>query len=353
MHKLTKEYKDSFTKFDDFKIKVESLILELLIQNKISYHKIESRTKAIDKLDEKIYRKNEKYSSIQEVTDLVGIRVITYLEDEVDKIADIIKQEFEIDQKNSIDKRKLDSDRFGYKSLHYVISLSEERKRLTEYKRFQDIKFEIQIRSILQHAWAEIEHDIGYKSENAIPDIFKRNFYRVAALLETADIEFVNIKDGLSNYEQHIADKIKKQPETVEINAASLKSFILTNSNIKYTDKKISENTGCKLIPEKEFFVPESYVDKLNFLGINNISELNKVFVEEREKIIEFATKWVGTDGSGRFAKGVSLFYLCYLLVGKRGDLQFANEYYSKMISREDKIDPNGAEIIKVFKSLN
>jgi len=77
--------------------------------------------------------------------------------------------------------------------LHYVASLISEREKLTEYKRFAGIKVEIQIRSTLQHAWAEIEHDIGYKGENSVPDSLKRNFSRVAALLEVADIELMQL----------------------------------------------------------------------------------------------------------------------------------------------------------------
>lgn len=352
MHNLTKEYKEELKKYKDFKLKVEVLIREFLVQNKINYHKIESRIKSIKRLDEKIYRKNEKYNNLYEITDLVGLRIISYLENEVDRIADIIKKEFVIDPVNSIDKRKLDSDRFGYKSLHYVVSLNDERKKLIEYSRFKDLKVEIQIRSILQHAWAEIEHDIGYKSENSIPDSYKRNFYRVAALLETADIEFVNIKQGLESYERSIQNTIKNHPENVEINSVSLNAFINSSNVINYIDKAIAKNANLELIDDQDFMNVESDISRLDFVNINTIKELETKLKIEKENVISFAKDWVGTYRSGgKFAKGISIFYLCYLLIGKSENVEFANEYYEKLINNKAS-KPIGNKIVETYKKI-
>lgn len=352
MNKLTSEYQENIKKYEDFKIKLEILVRELLVQNNINYHKIESRIKDISKLDEKINRKNQKYKTLEEITDLVGIRIISYLEDEVDKIADIIRQEFILDNENSIDKRKLESDRFGYKSLHYVISLNKERKQLTEYTRFKNFKSEIQIRSILQHAWAEIEHDIGYKNEQSIPDILKRNFYRVAALLETADIEFVNIKRGLENYEKTIENHIKYHPENVEINAASLKSFIQSNKLISEIDNEICKITGRALLPGNDIHDIEDYVEKLHYFNINSIKELENIIKQEKERIIKFAKGWIGSINSGFFSKGISLFYLGYLLAGMTEDIKVADFYYTNYISKNRK-NPEGKRIINTYKNLS
>ncbi|MCY1691163.1 hypothetical protein OVA29_11120 [Exiguobacterium sp. SL14] len=87
----------------------------------------------------------------------------------------IIENEFAIDRDQSVDKSTLlDTTEFGYLSVHFVASLSEQRLALSEYGRFKDYTAEIQIRSILQHAWAEIEHDLGYKNPNSVPAEVKR-----------------------------------------------------------------------------------------------------------------------------------------------------------------------------------
>ena len=138
-----------FLRFAD---SVYQLLKSLLSDYNLKPHQIIYRLKDRDSLEKKIIRKNYKYDKLDEITDLIGFRVITYFEDDIDKVAGLIKAEFDIDENNSIDKRQLDADRFGYRSLHYVFSLKSDRSQLTEYKKFKGIKAEIQIRSILQHS---------------------------------------------------------------------------------------------------------------------------------------------------------------------------------------------------------
>jgi ppGpp synthetase/RelA/SpoT-type nucleotidyltranferase len=353
MHKLTEKYKSNIHNYEDFKIKIEVLIRELLIQNSINFHKIESRVKEPNRLEEKIHRKGGKYVDLTEITDIIGVRIITYFEDEVDKVAKIVETEFSLDNENSIDKRQLDADRFGYKSLHYVVSLTEERKKLTEYKRFMGLKIEIQIRSILQHAWAEIEHDLGYKGEHAIPDILKRNFYRVAAMLETADIEFVNIKNGINQYEKTVASSIKTTPEDVEINSASLRSFVSTSPIVASIEDEMAKEINLIIYrgaPSSMSF--DSDIEKLNFLNIKTIKELDIALNMNQDKIVRFAKEWMGPDGEVQ--SGISLFYLCYVLVGQKNDIDFANKYYSTYIMKgKSKTTRGGKQIVETYNKTN
>lgn len=188
MNPILQEYDSSKNVLDNLDKILLTLVSSLLEQKNIRVHQVQTRVKDRDSLENKIIRKNEKYKSLSDITDVVGVRIITYFDDEVDQIADLIKEEFNIDKNNSVDKRKIDSDRFGYRSLHYVACLKEDRTKLPEYSSCGEQKFEFQIRTILQHSWAEIEHGLGYKGEFEIPSSEKRTFYRVAALLEQADI---------------------------------------------------------------------------------------------------------------------------------------------------------------------
>ena len=351
MKNLTEEYKKNLGKYEDFRVKIEQLIRELLIQNNINFHKIESRIKDPEGLEEKINRKNGKYNELSDITDIVGIRVITFFEDEVDKVASIIESEFVLDKNNSVDRRQLESDRFGYKSLHYIFSFTNHRKQLTEYKRFKEIKVEIQIRSILQHAWAEIEHDIGYKGEHSIPDVLKRSFYRVAALLETADIEFVNIRTKLREYESNVAETIKRHPEEVEINKASLFSFIDTDPTVT----KIDQDIAKKLNFEVQLDMPkvEDYVLKLLFLNVKTIRELKEALVANETKISDFASKWVNTSLIRSLPKGISVFYLCYVLIGIRGDEKLASDYFNHFFSTSIKNPRRAESIISIYNEIS
>ncbi|MBB4804994.1 ppGpp synthetase/RelA/SpoT-type nucleotidyltransferase [Chryseobacterium defluvii] len=352
MNDLCKEYEKNISKYSDFKDKAELLIKELLIQNKLSFHKIESRIKNVDRLDEKIQRKNNKYSNLDEITDLIGIRIITYYEDEVDHIAQMIEKEFIKDEKNSIDKRVLETDKFGYRSLHYVVELSLQRKKLTEYSRFLDLKIEIQIRSILQHAWAEIEHDIGYKGEFDIPDKFKRNFYRVAALLETADIEFINIKNGLEKYEKELKQNfINKKTGDVDINLTSLRAYAKNSEIVKSLDNEIAKSTNKKLL--KSFYIISNDVQRLKFLNIRNIKELDTLLISYQNKIVAFAKHWIDKDEEGEFHRGISLFYLCYVLIGEKNELKLATDYFENYIFSGLDSEKNGKRILDTFLKIS
>lgn len=354
MHKLIENYNLDLKKYEDFRNKIEGLIKELLIQKSINFHKIESRVKSESKVEEKILRKNDKYHSIDEMTDIIGLRIITYFEDEVDIVAKIIENEFEKDTVNTIDKRNLESDRFGYKSLHYVVSIDEKRKQLSEYHRFKELKFEIQIRSILQHAWAEIEHDLGYKGELSIPNNVKRNFYRVAALLETADIEFVKIKEQLKIYEENVDKEIKTNPGEVEINIASLKSFILSSPTVIEIDKKVASEVKRTVDTHNNTPMAEMTIERLYLLNIKTIEQLNINLSAKKDLIPFFAKKWMAASGMP-VKRGISIFYLCYVLVGEKNDLKYAEKFFAEAVDKSTILDSaiKGAErIIKTYNEI-
>lgn len=149
-------YDERKDKFESYALTLKSLLTTLIRNEKISIHSLESRVKTKKSLEGKINKKG-KYKSIDDITDIVGIRIITHYADDVDKIAAIVEKEFTIDQENSIDKRtSIAPDKFGYLSLHYIVTLNSTRTNLKEYEVYKNIKAELQIRSILQHAWRRL-----------------------------------------------------------------------------------------------------------------------------------------------------------------------------------------------------
>ena len=148
------------------------IMLNALNEQGIYVTGIEHRVKTEKSLIGKLELKGAKYKSIDDITDLVGLRVITFYTDEVDKVAAIAKRVFDIDWKESVDKRKLHQlDSFGYNSLHYICRLKTGGPR-----------FELQMRTALQHVWSTIEHDTGYKGVVKIPPEYKRQFSRLAGI---------------------------------------------------------------------------------------------------------------------------------------------------------------------------
>ena len=290
---ILKDYDETCSLYESFTIKMHDLVKELLEENDVSVHSVTCRVKERDKLEEKVRKSNGKYEKLEDITDISGLRIITYFADDVDTVASIIESEFIIDQDNSVDRREImHSDTFGYLSLHYVTSLNEDREKLTDYKRYRGCKCEIQIRSILQHAWAEIEHDIGYKSELEIPWQIRRRFTRIAGLLEVADSEFIAIRQSLSDYEESISRKIIDRPSEVYIDKPSLILFISNNEIYKEITQEISLKSRTPIIPDdgEPFWNIPQVLQKLSFLNISTISQLEAIIVEKRDALLPYVT---------------------------------------------------------------
>lgn len=290
-------------------------LLKTLIVNDVHTHQITYRIKTRESLSNKIVRKNYKYSSLEEVTDIVGFRVILFFEDDVSEVERIIRQEFLVDEINSVDKMSLDTDKFGYRSLHFVVSMNNVRLQLPEYEKFRSIRFEIQVRSILQHSWAEIEHDIGYKGESEIPNSAKRTFYRIAALLEQADLEFVKLKSELKEHESYVNQQIQDNHENLYIDKASLKAFILNSAVLKELETEIAQ----LLCPREEYFYPpiiDNLLPKLNYMGILTIQHLKNYLSTYSVQIMDWvmASREDELSHYQSFFQGSSIIWLLRIL---------------------------------------
>lgn len=222
-------------KYHNFAKKVDELINSILTINNITIHSITSREKSPKSLAEKITRDGKSYDNpLEEVTDLAAVRIITYFVNDVDKILPLILAEFTVDPDRSIDKRKRpDPSIFGYASVHLIVELSETRTQLPEYAAFKGLKCEIQVRTILQHAWAEIEHDIVYKASEDIPFELRRRFASLAGLLEVADREFESLKKDEIEVRKQIMKTIKGDNINIDVNMDSLEFYLAKYHNCK------------------------------------------------------------------------------------------------------------------------
>jgi ppGpp synthetase/RelA/SpoT-type nucleotidyltranferase len=147
---------------------------------------------------------------INEITDLAGVRVIVYTIDDINQVIDFIDRNFEVREKRDVGEERLRGGQIGYQSIHYLTKLHSSRLVLPEYSHFSEMTCEIQVRTVLQHAWAEMEHDIQYKSSDNIPTSIKRKFFSLAGLLEIADREFSSIQREDKQLKEGVLTELQK-----------------------------------------------------------------------------------------------------------------------------------------------
>lgn len=340
---LVKEYEVERDKYQSFARTVDNLLVRLLASEGITVHSVGHRCKTVNSLRGKVEKKRS-YETLSQITDLAGVRLITHYEDDVHKIAKVIESEFVIDEVNSIDKGKaLDPEKFGYLSLHYVASLSGGRAALKEYSAFRGMKVEIQVRSILQHTWAEIEHDTGYKSSIEIPKHIRRRFSRLAGLLELADQEFIGIRDALVAYSDTVAVEVEKPvgavggapAHEVSLDKISLERFIELDPLVAALDSYIVNSLGADSSPDVR--VEAKDISRLQLFGISTLGELrasmveNEAFIKRRADDAAVDFKSHDSDGNKiSVIKGVSVLYLTQILIAKSGDEQKVRELLSQ-----------------------
>ena len=183
---------------------VKSLVKNILNDNKVDYLSITGRTKIKSSAMEKIKRKKYK-NPIDQLTDITGIRIITFFESQVVKISELVRRTFEVDDENSLDNDQLlGDDKIGYRSVHFVCSLGKRREALPEYESLDGLKFEIQLRTVLQHAWAELAHDRAYKFSGELPRKLQRKLNLYSGNLEIIDRGFDEISNEIDAYQAQI-----------------------------------------------------------------------------------------------------------------------------------------------------
>ncbi|MDO9207259.1 MAG: hypothetical protein Q7T91_03295 [Sulfuricurvum sp.] len=248
---------------------VNSRIVEEAIKRReIQVHSVQGRAKDPESFGRKAIKPSEndpnqpKYiQPLREITDLSAIRIITFFPRTIDQIDSMLREEFELIERSDKSEYLLEDGKFGYQSIHYLVKLNKTRATLSEYERFTDAITEVQVRTILQHAWAEIEHDIQYKSSTTIPVDIRRRFMALAGLLEIADREFQTIQDD---------DQALRVKDQALVQAGVLVDVEITPSALKtYLDKQLGSDARIS------DFSYDWTARLLKKLGFNNFQQVD------------------------------------------------------------------------------
>lgn len=183
-------------KFDELG-KVVSTFLKTTITECEILPEISYRTKDLLSIVKKIKKKKRvKEYSYNHLNDKLGLRIICTFQEDMDKIDIYLHKYFNI---INVEKKReiLDVKSLDYLSNHYDACIDTKVKQFSNYSYLKELVFEVQVRTLNQHAWANTAHSLSYKQEAEIPPILMRKVYRLLSLFEIADDEFSLVNKAL------------------------------------------------------------------------------------------------------------------------------------------------------------
>jgi len=270
---ILQAYEESKPRLDVAMDSLLGLWREELGSSEIRIYGITGRVKAEPSLTKKVSRPDRTYESLWGITDVIGLRIVTGFEDDVEEVGKRIEDKHVVDLANSHNRIVFeDHERFGYRSLHYVCHFPDS------YGFPPEARFEIQVRTALQDVWAELEHDLGYKASDLAPSKLRRRFSRVSSLLEIAEEELVHIRRELRSY-------VEGQRDHAGLDVVSVKELSF-RQDVEKVDQEIAKL--LKLPVSAEGFFPDYLLKALQFAGFSTAEEVLTALGDLETKVLEF-----------------------------------------------------------------
>ena len=309
-------YTERWPLYGSFGETAKSLIRAVLGQEQLQVHDVTFRVKSAPSLKQKIERPDKQYRVLEDVTDLLGIRITTLFVNGIDRVAAVLPKIFDIDSTRSVDKREMNSsERFGYQSLHMIATLNQNRRELLEHRDIAGLYCEIQIRSILQHAWAEIEHDLGYKARHGGPPDVRRRFSKLSALLELADDEFLRLRADVER--ATATDDVEASPETTRVTPVTL-GVLLASDPV--ATRLLEELTAVFNTSPSELDTStlDDRVEELQQLGLDTVDRLRDALQSQSRVIPSFAKRFFGRTYGANWTSSFLLFLLVQIFAAQQ-----------------------------------
>ncbi len=327
------EYREKLPAFNRLRDIIIPMLNDAINKCGMEVTSVGARIKTEHSLAGKLALKGSKYASLSDITDILGARIITYYTDDVDRIASMIEQIFDIDWENSVDKRKLHQpDSFGYNSLHYICRLKPTDNTPSEQPEIYNLRFELQLRTTLQHAWATLNHDIGYKSGVEVPPEYLRRINRLAGLLELADDESSRIRTEINTYRHRIQTLLQSgKLENIPLDGDSFNSYLQTRPfdalNRKIAAINQAEITEVPLI---------TYLPVLKQLGCRTLNDVEIFKNEYATDAYLLARHQIGHTDLDILASSIGLQNLCIVAVLTKGGGKIGLKYLFDIVNGEN-----------------
>ena len=329
---IMQEYHDNLPRFREVEQEVKEKLKRTLADAGLLVAAIESRVKAADSLAGKLELKGHKYNSLADLTDILGLRVITFYIDDVDKVASAVERLFTIDWENTVDKRKIhEIDSFGYLSLHYICSVPGF-----------PFRFEIQMRTLLQHAWANMDHDTGYKSGVEIPKRYLRNMSRLAGMLELVDDEFSKIRIELTDYRRRVQALVRSgNLDEVPVDGDTFRSY-LELGPFDQLNKRIASMNQAEI--QEVPLMP--YLAVFKGIGLKTLGDIATIIKDYSEGAYQIACYQIGLTDLDIIASSIGPQDLCIAYILKNGGGKAGIKHMFDLLNGESEANETMAEFL-------
>jgi putative GTP pyrophosphokinase len=191
--------------------------------------------------------------------------------------------------------------------------VGSDRAPLREWQPYKDLFAEIQVRTVVQHAWATVSHSLQYKREADVPIPLRRRLARVSALLELADMEFSAISEQHAGLDRELREGAKSIPTEWDapIDYSSIVVFLDEDPEVQALSSEALEAgfvfDGSATADDES--LPD-LIDLCDFLGIHYISDLRQAIVSGRDRRIDYFSALTSTSTGGWTASPVFLVTL-------------------------------------------
>jgi len=313
---ILEEYEENSPLYSQLLSIVEDIIKGQLSANGILVTGVEGRIKTEESLAGKLELKGGKYATISNITDIVGVRIITFYSEDVDKMSALAEKSFAIDWTNSVDKRTMHSlDSFGYMSLHYICRLTKKILPKDADPRLMDIPFELQMRTALQHVWANMYHDTGYKSGVDIPRELLRTMNRLAGMLELADDEFSRIRTTITEYRRLVKSLVDTGKfDDVQLNSDTFKTYLELKPFSKINKKVAAINQA-----EIQEHTAMPFLSVFKTMGFETLGDVDRLIKEYGDDAYMLALHEIGGTDIDIISSTVAIQDLCIVWILENG----------------------------------
>ncbi len=307
---VIRKFLDLLPKYEDLCREIEYILSKRIKQAGIEVSTATYRAKTLNSFLEKLERKSYQ-DPFDEITDIAGVRVVCLYASDIDLIEKIVSNEFEIVEK--VDKlTEKEPDQFGYGAIHYIIRLGKKSSG-ARYDDLKELLCEVQVRTVLQDAWAIIDHHLVYKNEPAVPQTLRRKLNSLAGLFETADDQFQQIRGQRQTYVDKVRELVNepKQFFKTKINLDSLREYL----QWRFPDQPVEAFDGQHGLN----------LEALQKAGYQNLADLENELNEDLIKLALDALNEMSRVAKKDDKFSASVILICSLSLGNKKLLDAMN----------------------------